>query len=452
MNNLVFLDSSLITHEKESESMKKLEIGNFHVKDILFGERTVFRDGILTVNKEEAIASINPDGKLKNIELYVVRPGDSARLVPAKAAVEPRFRPDGRAVFPGYTGPMESAGDGVAYALKDMSVICCGKYSNMVDGMVDMSGPAAEHSVYAKLINLVVYAERTNEKDLDLSIRVETEYRLAAHLLAEYVAKSLKGQTPDDWESYELESGAAEAEKKGLPRVGYFMSVYNQYANNCNDMIYGADSHNMLPIFMHPNEVLDGARASQFGMMGQTTSAYGFQNDPTLKQLYKEHGKTINFVGVILYPTDVSNNMKLRVKNTSGRLASSLKLDGAVVSELVGGSNADVDFFYQLSELEDCGVKTVGIMAEHGGKMMQDSKGDAIISGGDTGAIYELPPMDLVIGDIQSTVRDYFYGSWPVHSEYGPSLRPDGSLIVNMYMIADGGNTTGFLTKSVREF
>lgn len=59
--------------------------------------------------------------------------------------------------------------------------------------------------------------------------------------------------------------------------------------------------------------------------------------------------------------------------------------------------------------------------------------------------------MDLVIGDIQR-LYDYFYGSWPVHSEYGPSLRPDGSLIVNMYMIADGGNTTGFLTKSVREF
>ena len=91
-------------------------------------------------------------------------------------------------------------------------------------------------------------------------------------------------------------------------------------------------------------------------------------------------------------------------------------------------------------------------MAEHGGKMMQDSKGNAIVSGGDTGAIYELPPMDLVIGDIQSTVRDYFYGSWPIHNEYGPSLRPDGSLIVNMYMIADGGNTTGFLKKTVKAY
>lgn len=387
-----------------------------------------------------------------NIELYVVRPGDSVRLVPAKAAVEPRFRPDGRAVFPGYTGSMQQAGEGTVYALKGMSVICCGKYGNMVDGMIDMSGPAAEHSIYSKLINLVVYAERVVEKDLELSIRVETEQRMVAHLLAEYVAKALEGQEPEEWECYELETGAKDAEKKGLPRVGYFMSMYNQYAINCNDMVYGADSHNMLSMFMHPNEVLDGARAAQFGMMGQTTSAYGFQNDPTIKRLYAEHGKTINFIGVILYPTDVSNDMKLRVKYHSGELANALKLDAAVVGEWVGGSNADVDFFYHLAELEDGGINTAGIMAEHGGKMMQNPKGDAIVSGGDTGAIYELPPMEHVIGDIQSTVRDYFYGSWPVHSEFGPSLRDDGSLIVNMYMIADGGNTTGFLKKTVKEY
>lgn len=435
-----------------SDKMKKLEIGNFYVKDIVFGEKTAFQNGVLTVNQEEAIAYLDPDGKLTNIQLSVVHPGERVRIVPAKAAVEPRFRPDGRAVFPGYTGPMEPAGNGVVYAMKGMSVIASGKYSSMVDGMIDMAGPAAEHSIYAKLVNLVVYAERVHEKDLDLVIRVETEYRLAAHRLAEYVAKSLEGQEPEEWECYELETGAALAREKGLPRVGYFMSAYNQYANNCNDMIYGADSHNMLSVYMHPNEVLDGARASQFGMMGQTTAAYGFQNDPTLKRLYQEHGKTIDFVGVIVYPTDVSNEMKLRVKNHSGDLAEALKLDAAIVSEWVGGSNADVDFFYHLAELEDRGIKTVGIMAEHGGKMMQDPKGNAIVSGGDTGAIYELPAMDRVIGDIQSVVRDYYYGAWSVHNEYGPSLRPDGSLIVNMYMIADGGNTTGFLKKTVREF
>lgn len=432
--------------------MKKLEIGNFHVKDIRFGDTTSFKDGVLTVDKDEAIAYLNPEGKLTNIELYVVHPGDSTRLVPAKAAVEPRFRPDERCTFPGYTGPVSGCGEGVLYAMKGMSVICCGKYGNMVDGLVDMSGPAAEHSVFSQMVNLVVYAERVDEKDLDLTIRVENEQKMAAHLLADYVATALKNLEPEDWERYELETGAVEAEKKALPRVAYFMTICSQLANGCNDMVLGGDCHNMLSQLIHPNDVLDGMLASQFGLMGQCSTAYGYQNQPVIKRLYQEHGKTINFVGVVLCPADVSNDVKFRVKVSSGEIASLLKLDAAIVAEWGGGSNIDVDFFYQLAELEDRGIKTAGIMAEHGGKMMQDPKGDAIVSGGDTGAIYELPAMDLVIGDIKSVVRDYYYGSWPVHDEYGPSLRPDGSLIVNMYMIADGGNSTGYLAKTVKEY
>ena len=39
--------------------MKKLEIGNFLVRDIVFGEKTAYEGGILTVNREEATKAIN---------------------------------------------------------------------------------------------------------------------------------------------------------------------------------------------------------------------------------------------------------------------------------------------------------------------------------------------------------------------------------------------------------
>lgn len=432
--------------------MKKLEIGNFHIREIRFGEKTAFSEGVLTVNKQEAIACLDPAGKLKNIELHIVRPGESVRLIPAKAAVEPRFRPDGRATFPGYTGPIASCGEGVVYAMKGMSVIACGKYANMVDGLVDMSGPAAEHSVFSQLINLVVYAERRNEKDLELVIRAEEEQKLAAYLLADYVAQALEGQEPEDWERFSLEPGTAEAEAKGLPRAALFMTLCSQLAPGCNDMVFGGDCGSMLSMLVHPNEVLDGRLVSKFGLMGQGSSGYAYQNQPLIKRLYQEHGKTINFMGVVLCPADVSDDVKLRVKISSGEIASLLRLDAAIVAEWGGGSNIDLDFFYHLAELEARGIKTVGLMAEHGGKMMQDQRGDAIVSGGDTGAIIELPPMERVIGDIESAVRDSYYGSWPVHDEYGPSLRPDGSLIVNTYMIGESGNIAGFFPKTVREY
>lgn len=144
----------------------KLEIGHFSVKDVRFGEKNAFADGILTVNREEAIAALNKDGKLKNVSLHIARPGDSTRIIPAKAAAGVRYRPDGRCVFPGYTGEVAQAGSGVTYALDGMCVLGAGLHSwQGMNGMVDMSGPAAEMSPYAKLINLVFVAENADPKE-----------------------------------------------------------------------------------------------------------------------------------------------------------------------------------------------------------------------------------------------------------------------------------------------
>ena len=75
--------------------------------------------------------------------------------------------------------------------------------------------------------------------------------------------------------------------------------------------------------------------------------------------------------------------------------------------------------FYLLSHLEDKGIKTVGIMDEHIGKVYTDPKADAIVSVGETSTIIELPPMDKVIGDDESLVRDYYYGAWSTHTTLG---------------------------------
>ena len=48
--------------------------------------------------------------------------------------------------------------------------IFCGRYSSMGDGILDMSGPGADYSYHSTTTNLVIFAERTNEKELDLSL------------------------------------------------------------------------------------------------------------------------------------------------------------------------------------------------------------------------------------------------------------------------------------------
>lgn len=432
--------------------MKKLEIGNFHVKDIVFGEKTSYENGILTVNKEEASQVINPDGKLKNIELHIVHPRENVRICPVKAATEPRFRPDGRALFPGYTGAVTSCGDGRLYAMKGIAVLVTAHYSSMNDGVLDMCGPGSEHSYHATTTNLVIYAERTNEKDLELTMREEDELRIAAHYMAEYLGKVLEGMTPEEWEIYSLEENEEKAEEKGLPRVGYVMTVISQLEKGLNELFLGRDCQNMMPLLLHPNEIFDGFLLAGMGLAGQGLTTYDCQNMPMIKKLYEEHGKTINFVGVILSPADVSDNMKLRNAISTAEIAERLKLEGAFVQEWGGGSNIDVDTFYLIQHLEDKGIKTVGIMAEHVGKMYTDAKADAIVSLGDTSTVIELPAMKKVIGDDESLVRDYYFGAWSSHDTYGPSLRPDHSIIINTFALACGGNNSGWLNRTVKEY
>ena len=433
---------------------KKLRIGNFHVKDIVFGEKTSFKNGVLTVNKEEAIASIDPNNELTNIQLHIVHPGDSTRILPCKNAVEPRYRPDGRSTFPGLIGARASCGDGDIYAMKGINVIGCGKYGQSSDGMLDMSGPATEHSFFAQMVNMVVYAELINPTCVDQPFRNEAPLKLATHYLADYMAKTLAGQEPEEWEIYDWEPGTLEAEKKNLPRVAYFSQMRGQVGRDkfFNDQIFGIDVEDMLPVMIHPNAVFDGQIASFGGFYGDGFYTYAYQNQPIIKRLYQEHGKTINFVGMIFWSCDSSDRVKQTVKITSGEIGAMLKADAAIVHSTAGASNYDIDFFYLLAELEDRGIKTVGMTGEHSGKSMLDPKGDAIVTGGDSGNIFEFPPMDLVIGDIQSVVRDFYHAAWTVHEKYGPSLRPDGSLIVNGCMIADSTNNCAFTNKSVKDF
>ena len=79
----------------------RLEIGNFYVQDIAFGETLAYCDGVLSINKQEALDYIKEDDRITEADLYIAKPGDKIRMCPVKEAIEPRIRPDGRACFLG---------------------------------------------------------------------------------------------------------------------------------------------------------------------------------------------------------------------------------------------------------------------------------------------------------------------------------------------------------------
>ena len=154
----------------------KLEIGNFYVKDIVFGDKLSYADGVLTINKEEALAFVREDERITEAELHIAKPGESIRLCPVKEAIEPRVRPDGRGIFPGYTSELKPAGEGVVHALKNTSVIVVGKHwGGFQDGIIDMGGPGQKLTLFGELLNIVLRAaedERCTQKSRPQTCRV----------------------------------------------------------------------------------------------------------------------------------------------------------------------------------------------------------------------------------------------------------------------------------------
>ena len=440
----------------------KLEIGNFYVRDIVFGDRLSYQDGVLTIQKEEALEFIKQDDRITEAELYIVKPGDKVRLCPVKEAIEPRVRPDGRSAFPGYTGDLAPAGSGVTHALKNCSVLVVGRHwGGFQDGLIDMSGEGQKYTLFGQLNNLVLVADTNEEFEKREQQKKNDALRRAGHRLAEYVAGCVKELVPEETEVFELGGMIKrDAETEKLPSVVYVMQPQSQMEEmGYNDLVYGWDMNHVVPTVMHPNEILDGAMVSgSFMPVSSKWSTYDFQNCPNIKTLYREHGKTINFLGVIMSNLNVALEQKERSAQFVAQIANSLGADGAVVAE-EGYGNPDADFVACIVALENAGVKTVGVTNECTGRDGQsqplvtlDEKCDAIVSCGNVSELIELPPMETVLGELQALARDGLSGGWAHDEILGPSVREDSSIIMENNSMFCGDRVCGWSTKTMKEF
>lgn len=440
----------------------KLEIGNFYVKEIVFGDCLSFHEGVLSINKEEALDYIKSDDRITEAELYIAKPGDEIRMCPVKEAIEPRTRLDGRSAFPGYTGELKPAGEGVTHALKNCSVLVVGRHwGGFQDGVIDMSGEGQKYTLFGELNNIVLVADTNEEFEKHEQQKKNDALRRAGHKLAEYIAACVRELEPEEIEVYELEPVTKRGEEvQKLPSVVYVMQPQSQMEEmGYNDLVYGWDMNHVVPTVMHPNEILDGAMVSgSFMPVSSKWSTYDFQNCPNIKALYKEHGKTLNFLGVIMSNLNVALEQKERAALFVAQIAKSLGADGAVVAE-EGYGNPDADFIGCYVALEDAGIKTVGVTNECTGRDGQsqplvtlDEKCDAIVSCGNVSELIELPPMKIVLGELEALARDGLSGGWADDEILGPSVRPDGSIIMENNSMFCGDRVCGWSPKTMKEF
>jgi len=440
----------------------KLEIGNFYVNDIVFGSELSYHDGVLTINKEEALAFIREDERITEAELYIAKPGDKIRMCPVKEAIEPRCRLDGRTLFPGYTGEVVQAGNGVTHALKNCSVLVVGRHwGGFQDGVIDMSGEGQKYTYFGRLNNIVLVADTNEEFEKREQQKKNDALRRAGHKLAEYIGNCVKELTPEETEVYELgQMIKRDPEVEKLPSVVYVMQPQSQMEEmGYNDLVYGWDMNHFVPTVMHPNEILDGAMVSgSFMPVSSKWSTYDFQNCPNIKALYREHGKTINFLGVIMSNLNVALEQKERSALFVAQIAKSLGADGAVLAE-EGYGNPDADFVGCYVALEDAGVKVVGVTNECTGRDGQsqplvtlDEKCDAIVSCGNVSELIKLPPMETVLGELDALKRDGLSGGWADDEILGPSVKEDGSIIMENNSMFCGDQVSGWSPKTMKEF
>lgn len=436
-----------------------LKMGNFHIKDVVFGSQTKYDKGILTINKEEAIKFIQEDERILDCDILIAKPGDKKRIVPVKAAVEARCKVSGGKLYPGIVNDIVPAGEGVTHCLKGMSILSVGHYGGFQDGLIDMSGEGAKLSYFSSLINVCILADTNEDFEKHEQQKKNLALRWAGIRFAEYLGESVRDLRPEDEEVYKLESITSRA-SMDLPKVAYMTQLDSQMKIlGYNTLVYGWDANRMLPTLIHPNEILDGAiTGGSFTPSSSVFSTYDMTNNPTIKRLYQEHGKTINFIGVIIDNNSAEYEEKDRTTMMSVNLAKNLGIEAAIVAEHAYG-NPDADFVMALSRLKDAGIKAVGITAECTGRdgasqplVTLDAKADAIVSTGNVSELIRLEPMEEIIGNLGTLNTDGYAGAWGADEILGASVKEDGSIIMENNSIYIGDMTTGFSVKTVKEF
>lgn len=419
----------------------KLELGYIYIKDVQFGDSTRVQNGVLYVNKEELLKEVSGDERIKSIDFDIARPGDETRIIPVKDVVEPRVKVSGKGgIFPGFISKVDTVGSGRTHILKGAAVVTTGSIVGFQEGIIDMSGEGAKYTPFSKTNNLVVICEPVEGIGKH---EHEEAIRMVGFKAATYLGKAGATIEADEIKAFEtlplLKQAAMYPE---LPKVVYVYMLQTQGLLH-DTYVYGVDAKKIIPTFLYPTEVFDGAIVS-----GNCVSAcdknpsYVHMNHPVIEDLYERHGKDINFLGCVITNENVYLADKERSSNMTAKLVEFLGADAVIISE-EGFGNPDADLVMNCNKITEKGIKTVLITDEYAGQdgssqSLADSTpvGDAVVTGGNANEVITLPAMKKVIGHPEAANI--------IAGGYVGSLREDGSINAEIQVITGATSEVGF--------
>jgi glycine reductase complex component B subunit alpha and beta len=384
-----------MTADQTTGTLKML---SHDVSSVGFGDTTSYENGRLTVSAAEAKACLE-NRALASTKLSWVSPGESARIIKVLDAVQPRTKgPDGSGIFPGFFGKALPQGRGETHVLRKTAVISAGYLPRLQEGLIQMSGAAAELSPFGSTHNLVVEfepAEGAPWEEVDLALR-RGILRLAATL-----AEAALDAPPDNVREVAPSVAPAPGDR---PRVGTITNLQTQ--GSFKDVfVYGRSMSDSLPTAIDPNELEDGAVVSgQYGHPGLKNNTYLYQNHPIVAALRARDGKDLDFAGLVLSPEPVQQSEKELISEYAARLCAALGMDAVVVTK-EGGGNADADNSLKADACEAMGITAVGIYGEMSGRdgtgpplVSPPSKASAMVSTGNYDEMITVEAVERAVG------------------------------------------------------
>jgi len=384
----------------------RLERRVHQVDEIAFGPRTGLRDKRLEVDRDELRSLALSDDRVMTCNVELVSAGEHARVIHICDTVEPQWRTLG-ASFPGWDADAETVGEGVTHRLAGVGVTACcelpwrktGGIQIPRENIAELHGPFAELSPLGSLQNVILELQLRDglpDEECDRAVHL-AELRVASHLAQDVAA----AHEPDSVEVFDLSADV----DPSLPRVVYVAQITSQgpYAGT---FYYGGYLDRLLPTLIHPNEFLDGALVDG-NIAGPNIRIPTIvqQNNPVVLELYGEHGKSLNFAGVVLMRGHYYGlDDKHRVVAQAAKLVRWLGADGAVFTWENAG-NGLMETMWTMQACEKMGVKCVLITFEHGGAKGDDAplqfyvpEAVAMVSTGSMDEPVVLPEVERVLG------------------------------------------------------
>lgn len=412
----------------------RLEMASYNVKDVVFSDADALVDGVLHVDRAAMLDHLAEASPFDALDVDIARPGESVRIVHALDVVEPRTKAPGAGrVFPGILGPPLGAGEGRTLRLKGVAVVGVAEPFSGEDhwafreGIIEMSGPGAELCPFSGTVNVVVrfvqgsgsdVREKTNfgvdAWDEDARRAIEGS-RLLTVRAAEYLARIARDAAPDGVSAYEL--GPVESE---LPKVAYIHHNTGAALYGWSDFTY---DHAML---LHPNEFMDGALAlsTRFVEPAIRDCTYFHQNNSIIEELYRRHGKDLEFVGIVFF-SGFGPTMELKETESDSavKLAHMLGAEAAIVSPFRSG-HSGVAFMMVCQKCERSGIRvSVGVSqlvagAGEPGLNHWVPEADAMVASGNDRETITLPAVEKVLGG-----ADLLNGLGPADAQLDIELR-----------------------------